>query len=225
MKPSRADLSILSRFPKFEDTYPGLSYAPSMPGRMVREAQEALALARRFNDEIARPLGVKLDRTTREDPAYLPLELMEEANRRGFYTMWTPRIFGGKGCSLPSLSYFMEEVASACLGIANVIGVHYLGVAGLTAAANPGLANRILREVADGERTGRPCLVSLAVTEPLAGTDVEEVELLDRGRVGCQAKPVRGGYVVNGAKAFISMGHVSTWTVRQRPEQAVKAFI
>jgi acyl-CoA dehydrogenase len=138
---------------------------------------------------------------------------MAEANRRGFYTMWVPRVFGGKGYNMPSMSCFSEEIASACVGIANVIGVHYLGLAGLTAAVNPGLANRVLREVVEGERTGKPCLVSLAITEPMAGTDVEDVDLLERGQVTCRATRVKGGYVVNGSKVFISMGHVSTWTV------------
>jgi len=67
--------------------------------------------------------------------------------------------------------------------------------------------------VAEGERSGWPCLISLAVTEPGAGTDVEEVELLDKGSVSCHARKVKGGYVVNGTKVFISMGHLSTWTV------------
>jgi len=40
---------------------------------------------------------------------------------------------------------------------------------------------------------------------------VEEVELVDRGKVTCFAEKVKGGYIVNGSKIFISMGHVSTW--------------
>jgi alkylation response protein AidB-like acyl-CoA dehydrogenase len=180
---------------------------------MVGETREVIALARRFNDEVARPLALALDRETQQDPGFMPQALVEEANRRGFYTLWVPRMFGGRGYNLPSISYFAEEVSSACTGIANVIGVHYLGVAGLIASANPALANRVLREVAEGERRGHPCLVALAVTEPLAGTDVEEVELLEKGHVTCHARRVEGGYRVTGTKVFISMGHLSTWTV------------
>ncbi len=221
---------FLSRFPRFEDTFLSLAYAPRMPGGMVRETQEVIGIARRFNEEVARPLALPLDLKTHEDPDYLPWDLIDLANRRGFYTMWVPRVFGGKGHNLLSMSCFSEEIASACLAVANVIGVHYLGVAGLTASANPGLAGRVLREVAEGEKTGKPCLVSLAITEPSAGTDVEEVDLLEKGKLGCHAVRVKGGYVVNGTKVFISMGHVSTWTVlyayadMKRPAETTLGF-
>ncbi len=115
-----------------------------------------MALARRFKEDVAGPLAVELDRRTLDDPDYLPWDLVEEANRRRFYSLWVPRLFGGQGRNLPSMSCFSEEVASACTGIANVIGVHYLGVAGLTAGANPALANRILREVVAGGEIGKP---------------------------------------------------------------------
>ncbi len=206
-------LSLLARFPKFEDIFLGVNYAPHMPKAMVKETKEVIAIARKFCEEVARPLALKLDRLSHEDPDFLPHELVETANRWGFYTMWVPKMFGGKGYNMPSISCFSEEVAASCAGIANVIGVHYLGVAGLIASANTRLAGKILREVAEGEKSGKPCLIALAVTEPGAGTDVEEVELLEKGRVTCHAAKVPGGYIVNGTKVFISMGHLSTWTV------------
>lgn len=203
----------LSRFPKFEDIHLSLPYAPRMPKHMIKEIQEVIALARKFNEEVARPRALELDRKTHEDPDYMPLELVDIANKWGFYTKWIPRMFGGKGSSMPSMSYFAEEVSSVCVGIMNVIGVHYLGVAGLIASANPALAKKVISEVVEGEKTGKPCLIALATTEPGAGTDVEEVDLVDKGKVSCHAKKVNGGYIVNGTKVFISMGHVSTWTV------------
>jgi acyl-CoA dehydrogenase len=205
--------SRISGFPRFGDTHVGLSYAPRMPAHMVREIEEVVAVARKFNEEVARPRALELDRKTHEDPGYMPWELVDIANRWGFYTMWIPKLYGGKGYCIPSMSYFAEEVGSACLGILNVIGVHYLGVSGVITSANTRLARRVLADVAEGERTGKPCLIALAVTEPGAGTDVEDMELLSRGQVACHAKKVPGGYVVNGTKVFISMGHVSSWTV------------
>jgi acyl-CoA dehydrogenase len=211
---SRAEvLAWLSMYPKFEDTVLSLPYAPRMPKAMVKETQEVIAVARKFNREVTRPLALPLDVKTHEDPDYMPWELVETANRWGFYTMWIPKLFGGKGYNMPSMSHFVEEVGSVCLGIANVIGVHYLGVAGVMSSANVRLTKRIMSDVIEGERTGKPCLIALAITEPGAGTDVEEVELEDKGKVACHARKVKGGYIVNGTKVFISMGHVSTWTV------------
>jgi alkylation response protein AidB-like acyl-CoA dehydrogenase len=206
-------LAWLAQYPKFEDTILSLPYAPRMPKAMVKETQEVIAIARKFNRDVARKLALPLDRKTHEDHDYMPWDLVEEANRWGFYTMWIPKLFGGKGYNMPSMSHFVEEVGSVCLGIANVIGVHYLGVAGVISSGNVRLSRRIMAEVAEGEHTGKPCLIALAITEPTAGTDVEEVELEDKGKVTCHARKVKGGYVINGTKVFISMGHMSTWTV------------
>ena len=79
--------SKLSRFPNFEDTWLGLSYAPHMPKHMVKETREVIAIARKFNEEVATPLALKIDRLAHEDPDYQPWDLMEEVNRWGFYTM------------------------------------------------------------------------------------------------------------------------------------------
>jgi acyl-CoA dehydrogenase len=206
-------MSRLSKFPKFDDVYIGLPHAPNIPKHMVKETREVVAIARKFCEEVAKPLALEIDRKTHEDHNYMPWELMETANRWGFYTMWIPKIFGGKGYNMHSMSYFSEEVSATCVGIMNVIGVHYLAVAGIAMSANARLAKRILREVVEGEKSGKPCTMALATTEPSAGTDVEEVELVEKGKVTCQAKKVKGGYVINGTKVFISMGHMSTWTV------------
>ncbi|MEA3221763.1 MAG: acyl-CoA dehydrogenase family protein [Thermodesulfobacteriota bacterium] len=203
--------SLLGREPKFEDIMCSLQSMPILPKGMVEETKQAIAYARRFNDEVAKPYALEEDRKTFEDPDYLPWDLVKKANKWGLYTMFIPKVFGGKGLSMPASSYVIEELSSACVGIANVALVHYLGVAGITTSWNLPLTNKIFREVAEGERTGEPCIISLAITEPGAGTDVEETELIDKGKVTCHAEKVKGGYIVNGTKIFISMGHVSTW--------------
>jgi alkylation response protein AidB-like acyl-CoA dehydrogenase len=111
------------------------------------------------------------------------------------------------------MSYFAEEAATACLGIANLIGVHYLGIAGLMATGNTRLIKRVCRDVIEGERTGRPCTMALAVTEPGAGTDVEEMDLIDKANVACHCRKVPGGYEVNGTKVFISNGALAQWHI------------
>ncbi|MCE5212778.1 MAG: acyl-CoA/acyl-ACP dehydrogenase [Deltaproteobacteria bacterium] len=205
--------SFISRYPDFRDEVLSIHYAPRMPKAMVKETQKIVALARKFNDEIARPLFLELDRKTHENPEFLPWDLVKKANEWGFYTMWMPKVFGGKGYNMPSIAYFSEEIGSVCLGIANVIGVHYLGVAGLMMAGNTRVIKKVMNDVVQGEKTGDPCLIALAITEPMAGTDVEEIELEDRGKITCHVRKVKGGYIVNGTKIFISMGRLSKWTV------------
>ncbi|WP_287155250.1 acyl-CoA dehydrogenase family protein [Candidatus Solincola tengchongensis] len=221
---------LLQEFPDFTDTMHSLVAMERIPAGVVEECREAVAMARRFNRTVARSYALELDRRMQEDPTFLPWELVEEANRWGFFTMWIPKLFGGKGWSLSSISPFVEELASECLAITNLIGVHYFGYSILVATWNIRLIDMISREVVEGEREGRPCLVSGAVTEPEAGTDAEEVELLARARVRCHARRVEGGYVVNGRKIFISNGHLSTWHILiacedlERPDETMIAF-
>jgi alkylation response protein AidB-like acyl-CoA dehydrogenase len=203
--------NFCDRDPNFDDMICSLRAISKQPKKMLKETKEVVALARKFTDEVVRPYAAELDRKVQEDPDYLPLEFIQEANRWGLYTLWIPRIFGGKGYNLPSCSYFIEEIASACTAMSNLIGVHYLGVATLIAAWNTPIIQRVFSEVVEGEKNGKPCLISLALTEPGAGTDVEETDLMDRGNITCHARKVDGGYVVNGSKVFISNGHLSNW--------------
>ena len=211
---SNSDIKkLLGRDPAFDDIMCSLQSVPRMPRGIVKETRRVMAYVRKFNDEYVREQSLDVDRACQEQDDLLPWDLVEEANRRGLYSMWIPRLFGGRGYNLGSLSYALEELASVCTGIANVVGVHYLGVTVLFSTWNMRVINRVLRETVEGEKTGKPCILSLAITEPSAGTDVEDVELVDRGTVTCFARRVKGGYVLNGRKVFISMGHVSTWHI------------
>jgi len=203
--------TVLDREPKYDDISCSLAAVPRLPRNHLRETEEVVATARRFNERVVKPYALDLDRLKHEDPDYLPWEVVEEANRWGLYTMFIPKLFGGAGMNLSSLSYLLEELASGCTGISNVVGVHYLGVATLTGSWNIRLMNRIMRDTVEGQKTGKPSLISLAITEPGAGTDCEEVELVSRAKVTCHAEKVHGGYRVNGRKIFISNGHLSNW--------------
>jgi len=197
--------------PQFDDMISSLRAVARQPKAMLKETREVVALARKFNDQVVRPYAAELDRKMQEDPDFLPHEFVETANRWGLYTLWMPRIFGGKGYSLPSICHFLEEITSACSAMANLIGVHYLGIATLIATWNTKIIQQVFNDVVQGEKNGKPCLISLALTEPGAGTDVEETDLMDRGNITCHAGKVDGGYRVNGSKVFISNGHLSTW--------------
>ncbi|HOD72751.1 MAG TPA: acyl-CoA dehydrogenase family protein [Deltaproteobacteria bacterium] len=223
--------NLTQRFPSFENSFMGLEYAPRLPKAMVKEIRELVAYARKFNDEVVRPRALAWDRQTHEDPDYLPHDLIKTVNDWGFYTMWVPKLFGGTGMSLPSVSPVMEEISSACLGIANVMGVMYLGLTSLISSFNMRITNRIIKDLIEGAKKGGPKLIAFAITEPAAGTDADDLELVDRGRVVTRAEKVDGGYKVNGRKVFISMGHVSEWTVfyaytdLKKPSETMTALV
>jgi len=219
--------TLLREEPRFDDIMCSLLSVGRLPRGLIKEAEEAMALGRRFNQAVVRPHAQELDRRMQEDPNYLPWDMVREIGRWGFYTGWIPKLFGGKGWSFGTISPLVEELASECLGVTNLMGVHYFGLSFLFVSWNTRLIDRICREVIEGEKAGKPCLVSGAITEPDAGTDVEEVELLSRARVKCHAEKVKGGYLVNGRKIFISNGHLSTWHMLiayedlERPEESM----
>lgn len=204
--------SLLQEQPAFDDISNTLRGAAKFPNKAIlKEVRKAVALARKFNREVVIPYVLELDRTKQADHDFLPWEFVRKANEWGFYTMWIPRFFGGRGYSYHSLFFFLEEIASECLGMANLIGVHYLGACALFCVWNIRVCNDIFRQVAQGEKTGRPCLITAATTEPGAGTDAEEVKLLDQSKMVTHVRKVDGGYMLNGTKIFISNGHLSQW--------------
>jgi acyl-CoA dehydrogenase len=189
-----------------------LAAVSDLPSAVRQDVVDALDLARRFNAEVVRPQALLIDQLAHKDPAYVPLELMQQASRWGLFTLWLPSLFGGKGWNFISLFAFLEEVSSTCVGVANVIGVHYMGVATLNASWNLKLAERVLGEVCAGERRDEPCLISLALNEPLAGTDASDTALLDHAQLGTQATlQPDGSCVLQGHKSWISNAAVSTW--------------
>jgi len=195
----------------FMDSLNSLEAQHRLPARIKTDFHEATKLARRFNDEVLRPIYQDIDRKIMEDNEYLPVEFIRKANEWGLYTFWIPKMYGGQGMNMLSLYPFMEEISSVCAGLANLIGAHYLGVSVLCSSCNIKVINRILRSVVSECNKGNPCLISLAWTEPDAGTDSSEIPLLPQAKVRTQATKVAGGYMVNGSKVFISAGHVSTW--------------
>lgn len=203
----------ITHAPDFDDITPGLRATARQPAAIVKEARQVVDMARAFTREVIRPNATGLDRRMWEDPDHLPWSFVEKANDWGFYSLFVPKLFGGRGYNLSCVNLFLEELASGCLAMANLVGVHYLGYSMLTASWNLRLICNISRQIVAGERSGRPCLLSCAMTEPDAGTDSQNIEMMNHGNLRCLAEKVPGGYRLNGTKIFISCGHLSTWQV------------
>ncbi|MBP7584379.1 MAG: acyl-CoA dehydrogenase family protein [Spirochaetes bacterium] len=198
---------------KTYDTIGSIEAVRKLPRGLHRDIRKATALARRFCDEVVRPHCKNVDLQVTGDNDYIPEDFIREACRWGLYTLWIPKLFGGKGMHFLSLYLFIEEISSVCAGLANVLSVHYLGLCVLFASCNLKIINRILREVVREEKKGKACLISLSWTEPDAGTDQQEEELIHKAKVQTLAVKTQGGYIVNGRKIFISGGHFSTWHI------------
>ena len=81
---------------------------------------------------------------------------------------------------------------------------HGLGLAPLQLCGDLATMRRWLVPVCRDNRVGRPCLAAHAITEPAAGSDVEDTDGARAAHFRTSARRVRGGYVLNGQKVFIT---------------------
>jgi acyl-CoA dehydrogenase len=125
-----------------------------------------------------------------------PRELYRRAGELGFLGLKYPVELGGQGGDCVHDAVWAEELAAA--GASGGVGA---GLGAQTAIATPPIFRfgtpeqheRFLRPAIAGEKVG-----ALGITEPGAGSDVASIRTT--------ARRVPGGYVVDGAKTFITNG-------------------
>jgi acyl-CoA dehydrogenase len=125
-----------------------------------------------------------------------PRELYTRAGELGFLGLKYPVELGGQGGDYVHDAVWAEELAAAGAsgGVGAGLGAH-TGIATppIFKFGTPDQHERFLRPAIRGE-----LICALGITEPGAGSDVASIRT--------EARPVDGGYVVNGAKTFITNG-------------------
>jgi acyl-CoA dehydrogenase len=212
----------------FDRMYPALAaLRPHDPAR-IADCERVLERARAFRREFIEPNALAIERQVMRDPSFVAEEAIREAARHGWFSMMVPKFFGGEGLSFGASMIGYEEISAGCLGIGNLMAVHGLAVSTVAATGDIKGMERVCRLLAQG---GDPALLSTAITEPGAGTDVEDAELLRTARLDSEAKPVRGGYEITGRKVFISNGSIARMHVvilptnRKQPVRSTFAFL
>ncbi|NLH48307.1 MAG: acyl-CoA/acyl-ACP dehydrogenase [Myxococcales bacterium] len=197
----------------------------------VRELEEWQAKAREYGDRFIRPKALEIDAKCRRDPRYFDWDLIRQAMPFGFLSMAIPRAAGGAGGFTTVTAVVLEELCAACAGVANIFGAHGLGISGILLGLDFYHVDRSLAEVAAAEKRGEPLIFAAAITEPLAGSDVEDTGYLRTAKLMTEAKPVAGGYRLNGRKVFISNGSVARYSTviapldRAKPLETMTAFL
>ena len=125
-----------------------------------------------------------------------PRELYTRAGELGFLGLKYPVELGGQGGDYVHDAVWAEELAAAGAsgGVGAGLGAH-TGIATppVFAFGTPDQHERFLRPAIRGER-----IAALGITEPGAGSDVASIRT--------RAERVDGGWIVNGAKTFITNG-------------------
>ncbi len=171
---------------------------------------------RMFAKKYLEPIALEVDGDIEH---FDPLPVLRAAGREGLLSeaMFRPvgsgslsaMLFSG-GLTFP-IALKGEELMSACGGLGLLILDHELGIAPIMLAGDLFQFFKWLGKIAYANLHGEPCPVAFAITEPSAGSDVEETEGALKARLMTYAEPVEGGYRLNGRKVFISNGAVSKY--------------
>jgi acyl-CoA dehydrogenase len=130
-----------------------------------------------------------------ETARWFPNDVFHRLAEQGYIGLKFPAVYGGQG-DLVADAVFVEELARCGSGgVAAGIGAHS-GIA-LPPIWRFGAEEQKQRYLVPGIRG--ETIAALAITEPDAGSDVAAIRTV--------AERVDGGYVVNGAKTFITNGH------------------
>lgn len=192
--------------------------------RLLRKAVE---FRRRFID----PVADEIDKKMLTDPHFHPHDIVVRGCEYGLLSLPVPRFMGGGDAKVLDSAVVLEELCAGCAGIANIFGAHYLGLSCVLVGLALHQFDTIIQELVEKERQGEPVIFSAAVTEPMAGTDVEDRDFLRTARLMTVARKVEGGFVLNGTKVFISNGSVAKYnlvtcaTDRTYPVQTWSSFV
>ena len=160
------------------------------------------------------PLALEADRA----PESADLQgLFIASARRGFQTELMPPPWGTMQLSAVARSLLLpsalkaEELCAADGGLGLALLAHELGSAPLFVSGDLrsyiGGLGRIYREI----KAGEPAIAAFAITEPGAGSDVEDTEGASAAKLSCFYERVAGGCRITGRKCFISDGAVARW--------------
>ena len=216
---------------EFDRAYPILASMRRTNPRLVAECEQSYTTFDNFARAVVDPVALHLDVAGADNPGQSLDDVLREACRRRIFSLSLPRSLGGQGLSIVALNIGLERLARSCLGVANLLAVHGLALGVLGAVGALAQLRQLAMQIVDGERKEQPFLLSTAATEPDAGTDMEDIELLALARLRCQAKRTSKGWAINGTKIFVSNGSLASAHVViaatdiSRPVESLSAFL
>ena len=178
--------------------------------------EEQIALqkkAREFAVNEVLPVAQKYDESEE-----FPLPVIKKAWEIGLLNLGIPKQYGGPGYGLIEACIVVEEISSACPGIATSIFDNNLGAEPIVIGGNEEQKQRIL-----GELTNEFKLIAFATSEPTMGSDVAGMK--------CRAEQDGDEYILNGNKFWITNGgHANYVTVfattdPEKKHKGIAAFI
>lgn len=186
--------------------------------RLPRPLRRLRGEWRRFAEAELAPVALAEDSAPHRLPGAVSpavAEILRRAALGGLLSDTLPWPFGRAPLALARVPLALaqavraEEFAAACGGMALLLGAHGLGVAPILISGDQRAIGRFVRPAFRDHRGGDPHLFAFAITEPHAGSDVEEGAGAARLKPGVAARRVEGGWRLSGRKVFISGGDLA----------------
>ncbi|WP_313132122.1 acyl-CoA dehydrogenase [Stutzerimonas nitrititolerans] len=162
---------------------------------LLNEDQTSIRdMARQFARERLKPFAATWDCEHR-----YPAEAIAEMAQLGFFGMLVPEQWGGSDTGYIAYALALEEIAAGDGACSTIMSVHNsVGCVPILRFGNEEQKRRYLTSLASGAQIG-----AFALTEPQAGSDASSLRT--------RARRDGDGYVINGAKQFITSGrHAGT---------------
>ena len=177
--------------------------------------QDVVASIRQFVERHVMPVASRLEHAD----AY-PTEIVAGMKDLGLFGAGVPAEYGGLGLDTVTYAMIIEELARGWMSVVGPLGTHSVICDIIHRFGSEAQRRAFLPGLAAGERRG-----GLALSEVDAGTDV--------ARIRTTASRQGDGYVVNGAKMWITNGrHGNTFVLAAKtdpaadpPHAGISAFI
>jgi len=178
--------------------------------------EDQLALqkkAREFAIREVLPVARKYD-----EAEEFPIDVIKAAYDEGLLNLAIPKKYGGAGCGLLESCIVVEEISSACPGIATSVFDNNLGSEPIVIGGTEEQKERVLTDITKNFK-----LIAFATSEPTMGSDV----------AGMKCKAVKDGddYILNGAKFWVTNGGYADYVVifatvdPEKKHKGIAAFI
>jgi acyl-CoA dehydrogenase len=217
MKDTLLKYGLHGDMPDLLKSLPALGRLKKLKPSYIKRAEAAQKIARRFARDEMLPRVLETDKKCTENPQWFDWELWQKANRAKLTISPIPEKLGGLGWSALGNAVMVEELASVCLAGASNVTFNTFGLLGALVECRTGIVLNIIRMMVGAQKKEKPMFWSWAITEPAAGSDMEEESGMKCMRPSTRAEKVPGGYRINGAKCFITNGSLADFVIASIP--------
>jgi alkylation response protein AidB-like acyl-CoA dehydrogenase len=133
-----------------------------------------------------------------DEHARFPTEALTALNAAGLSAVHIPEEYGGQGADAVAGCIVIEEVARVCASSSMIPVANKLGTQGIVLRGSDDLQKQVFPSLASGE-----AMAAYGLSEREAGSDAAAMRT--------RARADGDGWVLNGAKCWISNGGKATW--------------